>query len=186
MLVHVSKPIWQSKVPISKSKKSKQPSKIPIKNPGEPQRKVPKIATPILHSKTALNKQALSKRPSRIPARSFQIEADPRKPYQPPKPIQLSKIALLKKQYSKLASRIPIMKLKAVEKKSGQCLSTPVNKSDIAASKKSNSKSPTRIPMRKLFPASLQKETKLTDKIQNLKNKEMSATASKVNLRYEL
>ena len=98
MLVYVPKPILQSKLAISKSRISKQPLKIPIKNPGEPQRKIPKIATPILHSKTVLSKQALSKRPSRIPVRSFQIEADSRKPYQPPKPIQLSKIALLKKQ----------------------------------------------------------------------------------------
>ena len=175
MLPNVPKPVLQSKVTISKGK-----------NPGEPQRKVPMIATPILHSKTALSKQPLSKRPSRIPVRSFQIEADPRKPYQPPKPIGLSRIALLKKENSKLASRIPIMELKAVEKKCGQCLYTPVNKSAIAISKKGNSKIPSRIPIRKLSPASLQKETKVADKIQNLKEKEMSATASEVNLRYEL
>ena len=78
------------------------------------------------------------------------------------------------------------MKLKAVEKKSRQCLSTPVNKFETAVSKRSNSKHPSRIPIRQLSPIFHQKETKVTDEIQNLKEKEMSAAASEVNLRYEL
>ena len=185
LLLYVPKPILESDVAMKK-KGSKYPSNIPIRSSTEPSMKVPKTATPILHSKTALNRKAVSKRPSKIPVKSFQIEADLMKPYQPPKPIWLSRIALLKKQSSKLVSKIPVMKHEVVKKKSGRCLLTPVNKCKIAVSKSSNSKYPSRIPIRQLSSSTLQKETKMAVKIQNLKEKEMSTTVSEVNLRYEL
>ena len=182
IVLYLPKPILESSVAMNKRKESRYPSKIPTKSSGEPPRKVAKIATPILLSKTALSKMADFGRPSKIPVRSFRIEADLRKPYQPPKPMWLSKIALLQKQSSKLASKIPIMKLRVVEKKYAQCLYTPVSKSPIAMSKKDNSKLPSRIPVRRLSPASFQRETKVTDKMQNTKEKVLSKVSGSKRL----
>ena len=187
IVLYFPKPILESFVAMNKRKESRCPSKIPIKSSSEPPRKVPKIATPILLSKIALSKMADSKRLSKIPVRSFRIEADLRKPHQPPKPIWLSRTdEVFKKQNSKLVSKIPVMKLRVVENKCDQCLYTPVSKSTIAMSKKGNSKLPSRIPIRQLSPASPQKETKVTDKIQNLEEKEIGQEVSEVDLRYGL